>query len=157
MALDENFPHTSTSEPLAQLASEIETLYAAGAAADREQARPVFVRLRAALSAGEARAAEPDGSAPDGWRVNAWVKQGILLGFKFGVVVDVSADHGRWPFFDKDTLPLKSIVDDGIALGGCESIKTVLVYERTKTPWKRVEQKDAKAPKLIKLPKSAMA
>jgi 2,3,4,5-tetrahydropyridine-2-carboxylate N-succinyltransferase len=37
------------------------------------------------------------------------VKQGILLGFKFGRVVDASADHGRWPFFDKDTLPLKKV------------------------------------------------
>ncbi|CAN5338272.1 acetate--CoA ligase [soil metagenome] len=39
-------------------------------------------------------------------------------------------------------LPLKAIVDDGIALGGCESIKTVLVYERTLTDWKRVEGRD---------------
>ncbi|MDM0044222.1 acetate--CoA ligase [Variovorax dokdonensis] len=39
-------------------------------------------------------------------------------------------------------LPLKSIVDDGIALGGCESIKTVLVYERTLSPWNRVEGRD---------------
>ena len=35
------------------------------------------------------------------------MKQGILLGFRFGDVIDVSADHGRWPFFDKDTLPLR--------------------------------------------------
>ncbi|WP_295977280.1 acetate--CoA ligase [uncultured Variovorax sp.] len=39
-------------------------------------------------------------------------------------------------------LPLKAIVDDGIALGGCESIKTVLVYERTPTAWNRVEGRD---------------
>src|SRR4029450_4040961 len=31
----------------------------------------------------------------------------ILLGFRFGDTVDMSSDHGRWPFFDKDTLPLK--------------------------------------------------
>jgi 2,3,4,5-tetrahydropyridine-2-carboxylate N-succinyltransferase len=37
------------------------------------------------------------------------VKQGILLGFRFGDIVDVSADHGRWPFFDKDSLPLKAL------------------------------------------------
>jgi 2,3,4,5-tetrahydropyridine-2-carboxylate N-succinyltransferase len=91
------------------LASEIEALVAAGAGADREAARDVFGRLRAALSAGEVRAAEPDGSTPTGWRVNAWVKQGILLGFRFGDVADVSADHGKWPFFDKDTLPLKRL------------------------------------------------
>jgi len=39
-------------------------------------------------------------------------------------------------------LPLKAIVDDGIALGGCESIKTVLVYERTLSAWNRVEGRD---------------
>ena len=89
------------------LSSEIGELFAAGAAADRERARDVFARLRAALSAGDVRAAEPDPSTPSGWRVNAWVKQGILLGFRFGDVVDMSADHGKWPFFDKDTMPLK--------------------------------------------------
>jgi 2,3,4,5-tetrahydropyridine-2-carboxylate N-succinyltransferase len=91
------------------LASEVQALVAAGAGADREAARDLFGRLRAALSAGEVRAAEPDGSTPTGWRVNAWVKQGILLGFRFGDVADVSADHGKWPFFDKDTLPLKRL------------------------------------------------
>ncbi|MGJ7489523.1 acetate--CoA ligase [Variovorax sp. ZT4R33] len=39
-------------------------------------------------------------------------------------------------------LPLKAIVDDGIAMGGCESIKSVLVYERTLSEWKRVEGRD---------------
>ena len=57
--------------------------------------------------AGTVRAAEPDASSPTGWRVNAWVKQGILLGFRWGALSDQSADHGRWPFVDKDTLPLK--------------------------------------------------
>ena len=89
------------------LAAEVEALSAAGPATDRQAAREAFARLRAQLSAGEVRAAEPDPSAPAGWRVNTWVKQGILLGFKFGDIVDMSSDHGRWPFFDKDTLPLK--------------------------------------------------
>ncbi|WP_431131891.1 acetate--CoA ligase [Variovorax paradoxus] len=39
-------------------------------------------------------------------------------------------------------LPLKAIVDDGIAMGGCESIQTVFVYERTPTAWNRVEGRD---------------
>jgi 2,3,4,5-tetrahydropyridine-2-carboxylate N-succinyltransferase len=89
------------------LAAEVEALSAAGASANREAARDAFARLRAQLSAGEVRAAEPDAAAATGWRVNTWVKQGILLGFKFGDTTDMSADHGRWPFFDKDTLPLK--------------------------------------------------
>jgi 2,3,4,5-tetrahydropyridine-2-carboxylate N-succinyltransferase len=46
--------------------------------------------------------------------VNAWVKQGILLGFRFGDMVDASMDHGRVPFYDKDTLPLKK---PGLAAG----------------------------------------
>jgi 2,3,4,5-tetrahydropyridine-2-carboxylate N-succinyltransferase len=92
---------------LTTLSSEIGDLFAAGADADRERARDVFLRLREALSAGEVRAAEPDASTPSGWRVNPWVKQGILLGFRFGDVIDMSADHGKWPFFDKDTMPLK--------------------------------------------------
>src|SRR5919198_3902220 len=90
-----------------QLADEIGAHVAAGAAADRDAARATFARLREALSSGEVRAAEPDASSPVGWRVNTWVKQGILLGFKFGDMVDASMDHGRVPFYDKDTLPLK--------------------------------------------------
>jgi 2,3,4,5-tetrahydropyridine-2-carboxylate N-succinyltransferase len=91
------------------LAAEVEALSAAGPGTDRQAARDAFARLRAQLSAGEVRAAEPDASTATGWRVNTWVKQGILLGFKFGDIADMSSDHGRWPFFDKDTLPLKRL------------------------------------------------
>src|ERR1700720_2209950 len=93
------------------LGDEILALVAAGASADRESARAALARLRDALSAGTVRAAEPDPSSPVRWRVNTWVKQGILLGFKFGDTVNVSMDHGRWPFYDKDTLPLKRFAD----------------------------------------------
>jgi 2,3,4,5-tetrahydropyridine-2-carboxylate N-succinyltransferase len=89
------------------LASEIEALAAAGANANRDEARDAFGRLRTLLASGDVRAAEPDASAVSGWRVNTWVKQGILLGFRFGDTVDMSADHGRWPFFDKDTMPVR--------------------------------------------------
>jgi 2,3,4,5-tetrahydropyridine-2,6-dicarboxylate N-succinyltransferase len=89
------------------LQSEIEALVAAGASADRDAARTAFARLREALSSGQVRAAEPDPASPIGWRVNTWVKHGILLGFKFGDIVDASMDHGRLPFYDKDTLPLR--------------------------------------------------
>jgi 2,3,4,5-tetrahydropyridine-2-carboxylate N-succinyltransferase len=89
------------------LETDISNLVSAGASADRDAAREAFARLREALSAGTVRAAEPDPSSPLGWRVNTWVKQGILLGFKFGDMVDMSMDHGRWPFYDKDTLPMK--------------------------------------------------
>lgn len=91
------------------LEEAIERLAGAGLDAPRDQARQAFTALRAALSDGTVRAAQPDPASPGGWKVNAWVKRGILLGFRFGDVIDMSADHGRWPFFDKDTLPLKSI------------------------------------------------
>jgi 2,3,4,5-tetrahydropyridine-2-carboxylate N-succinyltransferase len=89
------------------LETEIQDFVAAGDAADRNAVREMFTRLREALSAGTIRAAEPDPQSVVGWRVNRWVKQGILLGFKSGDLVDASMDHGRLPFYDKDTLPLK--------------------------------------------------
>src|SRR5471032_3044425 len=99
------------------LETDIKELVAAGASADRDKARAVFAELRAALSSGQVRAAEPDASSPLGWRVNTWVKQGILLGFRFGVTVEMSADHGRWPFFDKDTMILKKPgIDAGVRI-----------------------------------------
>jgi len=99
------------------LQDEIQQLVAEGAAANRDAARDAFARLRQALSTGQVRAAEPDPSSPSGWRVNAWVKQGILLGFRFGNLVDVSMDHGKLPFYDKDTLPLrKPGLDAGVRI-----------------------------------------
>ena len=96
------------------LAETITALFTQADRADKAAARAAFLELQQQLGRGEARAAEPDSSSPTGWRVNAWVKQGILLGFRFGDVVDVSADHGRWPFYDKDTMPLKK---PGLAAG----------------------------------------
>jgi len=64
--------------------------------------RTAFARLLDALASGEVRAAERD--ADGEWHANAWVKQGILLGFRLGVVEDRSMD-GTFRFFDKDTLP----------------------------------------------------
>lgn len=92
---------------MSELAQRISQLFAAGVEADKDEARRAFLELQRALSEGQVRAAEPDGSSPSGWRVNTWVKQGILLGFRFGEVVDMSGDHGRWPFYDKDTMPIK--------------------------------------------------
>jgi 2,3,4,5-tetrahydropyridine-2-carboxylate N-succinyltransferase len=87
----------------------IDRLAAAGAEAPRDEARTAFAALRTALSEGSIRAAEPDAASVSGWKVNAWVKRGILLGFRFGETIDMSGDFGRWQFFDKDTLPLKPI------------------------------------------------
>ncbi|MBJ83739.1 MAG: 2,3,4,5-tetrahydropyridine-2,6-dicarboxylate N-succinyltransferase [Acidimicrobiaceae bacterium] len=94
---------------LSSLASTIERLHAAGADADRTEARSVFATLRAELSAGRARAASPDPDSPTGWTVNAWVKQGILVGFRCGEIISVPGDAPHVPFLDKDTLPLRSL------------------------------------------------
>jgi len=91
------------------ISQTISELFAQGDAASKDAARETFGQLRAELTAGRIRVAEPDASSPTGWRVNVWVKQGILLGFRFGDIVDMGIGRGRWPFFDKDTLPLRSL------------------------------------------------
>jgi 2,3,4,5-tetrahydropyridine-2-carboxylate N-succinyltransferase len=90
------------------LQARIDALFESGVDAPRDEARAAVKELRDALSAGAARAAEPDPGSPTGWKVNAWVKRGILLAFRFGSTVDQTTD-GRGLFFDKDTLPLKPL------------------------------------------------
>jgi 2,3,4,5-tetrahydropyridine-2,6-dicarboxylate N-succinyltransferase len=81
--------------------------FAAGVPAGAEpQARKAFDELLALLNEGRVRAAERDGAGA--WRVNAWVKSGILLGFRLGQLADQSG-HGPLRFFDKDTYPLKDL------------------------------------------------
>src|SRR5437764_1187168 len=74
--------HTSFS--VATLQEDIERLFDAGARAHEvPMAHAVFERFREALTHGEIRAAEKtDGR----WRVNTWVKQGILVGFRIGTL-----------------------------------------------------------------------
>jgi 2,3,4,5-tetrahydropyridine-2-carboxylate N-succinyltransferase len=102
------------------LRERIESLFAAGSQADKPAARAAFDELRRALGAGDVRSAERDVAAPTGWRVNAWVKQGILLGFRFGDAIEMGARDPRaeapsfLPFYDKDTMPLKR---PGVAAG----------------------------------------
>ena len=67
----------------------------------------LFGQFKAALNAGTIRAAEPDATAPSGWRVNTWVKKGVLVGFRIGAVVDMSVHSTRQPYFDKSTYPVK--------------------------------------------------
>src|ERR1700690_439813 len=69
----------------------------------------LFETFKEALTRGEVRAAEPDSAAASGWRVNAWVKKGVLLGFRMGALVDMSVDPVRQPFFDKSTYPVKRL------------------------------------------------
>jgi 2,3,4,5-tetrahydropyridine-2-carboxylate N-succinyltransferase len=91
------------------LPSEIEQLFDCPPPQYTEEHRRIFEAFKGALNQGEVRAAEPDAASETGWRVNAWVKKGILLGFRMGKVVDMSIDRLRQPFFDKDAYPPKAI------------------------------------------------
>jgi 2,3,4,5-tetrahydropyridine-2-carboxylate N-succinyltransferase len=87
---------------------EIERLFGENPERYTDEHFHLFQRFKDVLNSGEIRAAEPDPGVPTGWRVNAWVKKGILLGFRMGAVVDMSIDASRQPFFDKGTYPVKS-------------------------------------------------
>lgn len=99
------------------LATEIERLYEEKPTSYEEPHFRLFDEFKRALNQGEARAAEPDATAVTGWRVNSWVKKGILLGFRMGALVDMSVDPNRQPFFDKATYPVKRLsVESGVRL-----------------------------------------
>ena len=67
--------------------------------------RETYDEFKSALRRGEIRSAEKD--ADGNWHANAWVKQGILLGFRMGKMVEMSKDTETFKFFDKDTFPLR--------------------------------------------------
>ena len=103
---------------MSTLKERIEKYFASTSAIDDPAAMSAFEELRAALEWGEIRAAEPDPESPIGWRVNAWVKQGILLGFRLGHLVP-SGDG--LPCIDKHTYPVRRFKpEDGIrvVIGG---------------------------------------
>ena len=102
--------------------NQIEELYARHAREFGEEYFRAFDEFKAALNDGRARAAEPDPTSPTGWKVNGWVKKGILLGFRIGQIVEMPVGAGLKPgatpanerltvsqFRDKDTFPLKEI------------------------------------------------
>jgi 2,3,4,5-tetrahydropyridine-2-carboxylate N-succinyltransferase len=101
---------------LSQLQKTIERYFAEGPdAIGNPAAMTAFLSLRAAIENGEARAASPDPGAPAGWRVNAWVKQGILLGFRIGSLQEAPA--AGFSFVDKDTYPIRHFAPtDGVRL-----------------------------------------
>jgi 2,3,4,5-tetrahydropyridine-2-carboxylate N-succinyltransferase len=96
---------------------EIEALFDKKPSTYTEEHFALFQRFKQALNAGAVRSAEPDSSARSGWRVNAWVKKGVLLGFRMGAVVDMSVDAARQPFLDKATFPVKQFsTRDGVRI-----------------------------------------
>ena len=88
-----------------------------------------FDEFKQALNEGRVRAAEPDSASPSGWRVNVWVKKGVLLGFRIGRIVEMPTGGAREEsagrrdgsrtappeihnqFRDKHTYPLKQLPD----------------------------------------------
>jgi 2,3,4,5-tetrahydropyridine-2,6-dicarboxylate N-succinyltransferase len=99
-----------------QLQEAIEERFAAGAAAvDDPTTKATFLALRAGLESGKIRAASPDPTSALGWRVHAWVKQGILLGFRIGALEDIAG--GALSFVDKNTYPPRRFtVRDGVRI-----------------------------------------
>jgi len=103
-----------SADPNTVLRADLER-FAGPLAPDQEPAaRVAFLALKAALNAGTVRAAERD---PDGrWHANAWVKEGILLGFRLGRL-QPTATGGPFPFYDKDTYPLRrGALEDGVRI-----------------------------------------
>ena len=90
------------------LRTEIEALFDSKPDNYTEDHFRLFAQFKEALNAGKIRSAQLDPDSPTGWRVNAWVKKGILLGFRMGAVVDMSIDPHRQPWLDKATYPVKS-------------------------------------------------
>jgi 2,3,4,5-tetrahydropyridine-2,6-dicarboxylate N-succinyltransferase len=97
--------------------TEIEQLFDEKPAKHNEEHFALFARFKQALNAGEVRSAQPDAASASGWRVNTWVKKGLLVGFRMGAVVDMSIDPVRQPFFDKATWPVRRFTaENGIRI-----------------------------------------
>ena len=89
---------------LADLQAAIEHHFSSGPAAiGNPEAVAAFHTLRNALEAGTLRSASPDATTPLGWTVNAWVKRGILLGFRLGALISIDGDE----YVDKHTYPAR--------------------------------------------------
>ena len=84
--------------------------------ADREGAEysqadfALFNEFKASLNRGEIRAAERN--ADGQWHTNAWVKRGILLGFRMGSIVEISPPGAILQFLDKHTYPIRKFSTD---------------------------------------------
>lgn len=118
-----------------ELQAAIEDLFANPPAVYAPAHTALFQRFKQLLNEGAVRAAEPDPSTPTGWRVNSWVKQGILLGFRLGTLIDMSIATARQPWFDRSSYPVKQLrVEDGVrVVPGGSSIRDGAYVARTVT------------------------
>jgi 2,3,4,5-tetrahydropyridine-2-carboxylate N-succinyltransferase len=100
---------------MATLHERIETLAAKPAGDYTPEDFALFAEFKDALNRGEARAAER--GADGAWRVNAWVKRGILAGFRMGALAEMSPPDRSLQFFDKDTYPIHRFThQDGVRI-----------------------------------------
>lgn len=99
---------------LEKLKKRIEEIYNSADKSKPEDFEELFSAFLDLLESGQIRAAEPESSGI--WRVNHWVKEGILLGFRFGIIKDFSLGNG-FNYFDKSTYPLrKGSLESGIRI-----------------------------------------
>src|ERR1041384_766652 len=84
---------------------QIETLAARAPAEYSDADFALFNEFKTPLNRGEMRAAERDANGK--WRTNAWVKRGILLGFRMGAIVEMTPSGAPLQFLDKDTYPIR--------------------------------------------------
>jgi 2,3,4,5-tetrahydropyridine-2-carboxylate N-succinyltransferase len=97
--------------------SQIEGLFDNPPAQYTDDQFRIFREFKEALNRGQVRAAEPDSNTHSGWRTNTWVKKGILLGFRMGVVIEMSFDAACQPFIDKSTYPVRALTPaDGVRI-----------------------------------------
>ena len=86
---------------MSDLKSSIEHFATLGEVERDPEARKTFLEFRDQLTEGKIRASE---KADGKWKVNAWVKQGIILGFRLGALAEMPAGLS---FVDKDTFPAR--------------------------------------------------
>ena len=95
------------------LKTSIEHLASLGQVERNPEARKVFLEFREQLTQGKIRAADKINGQ---WKVNVWVKQGILLGFRLGELSKMGEDSGL-SFVDKDTFPARTFaVEDRVRI-----------------------------------------
>src|SRR5881392_2755298 len=87
------------------LREQIENLAARAGGEFGDDDFALFNEFKALLNRGEIRAAERDSNG--NWQTNAWVKRGILLGFRMGAIIDMSPVDHSLQFLDKHTYPVR--------------------------------------------------
>jgi 2,3,4,5-tetrahydropyridine-2-carboxylate N-succinyltransferase len=94
---------------------QIELLAARAGGEYSDEDFAIFNEFKSALNRGEIRAAQRNAGGQ--WQTNAWVKRGILLGFRMGTIVDMSPRDQSLQFLDKSTYPIREFsVEDRVRI-----------------------------------------